>query len=173
MARRFRRYQPGDTAALVALINAANSGGGGAGWTHEADLFHGERIDIAELVSLLEAPGSMFLLCVEGSELAGCAYLKPIENAAYLGLLAVRPALQGSGVGKEILGECERVVREEWDGAAIRMTVITQHRPELAAFYERRGYLRTGRFKSFDRLQAKTGMKIPGLTLEWMEKSLG
>ena len=63
-------------------------------------------------------------------------------------------------------------MREEWDGLAIRMTVITQHRPELAAFYERRGYSRTGRFKSFDRLQAKTGMKVPGLTLEWMEKSL-
>lgn len=172
MARHFRRYQPGDTAALIKLINAANSGSGGSGWTHEADLFEGDRIDVAELLNLLEAPGCMFLLCLEGTALAGCAYLKPLENAAYLGLLAVHPSLQGSGVGKDILRECERIVREEWDGLAIRMTVITQHRPELTAYYERRGYSRTGRYKSFDRPQAKTGMKVPGLTLEWMEKSL-
>jgi GNAT superfamily N-acetyltransferase len=172
VARHFRRYQPGDTTALIKLINAANSGGGGSGWTHEAELFEGDRIDTAELLSLLEAPGSMFVLCLDGADLAGCAYLKPLEDAAYLGLLAVRPKLQGGGVGKEILRECERIVREEWDSGLIRMTVITHHRPELTAFYERRGYSRTGRYKSFDRLQAQTGMKVPGLTLEWMEKAL-
>lgn len=172
MARTFRRYQPGDTTALIKLINAANSGGGGKGWTHEADLFEGDRIDTQELLGLLEASGSMFVLCLDGADLVGCAYLKPMENAAYLGLLAVRPTMQGSGVGKDVLRECERIVRDEWDGLMIRMTVITQQRPELAAFYERRGYSRTGRYKSFDRLQAQTGMKVPGLTLEWMEKSL-
>jgi hypothetical protein len=70
------------------------------------------------------------------------------------------------------MGVCERIAYEELGCERLGITVITSHRPEVAAFYERRGFVRTGKFKSFERKQAREGKKIDGLLLEWMEKIL-
>ena len=169
----FRNAVSGDAPAIAALVNAATSGDGGrAGWTHEANFFDGDRTDTAEILELLAVRGSLFLLRMEGGEIAGCVYLKPMGAGAYMGLLGVRPSLQANGVGKQLIKECERIARDEWRCATMAITVITSHRPELTAFYQRRGYVRTGRFKSFERKQAKKGAKVAGLGLEWMEKAL-
>ncbi|HEX7606861.1 MAG TPA: GNAT family N-acetyltransferase [Usitatibacter sp.] len=167
----FRRALASDAAAIVEVVNAANSGANRAsGWTHEADLFEGPRIDVAEVLEHLAVPGSTFVLCLEGEELVGCAYLKEIRSAAYMGLLAVRPLLQARGIGSALIAECERVAREAWQCPAILIGVMTSHRPELTAFYERRGYERTGRFKRLERKQLRP--KVAGLSPEWMEKEL-
>ena len=156
--------------AIAALVNAATSGEGCKGWTDEAHLFDGRRTDADEVRDLLAVPGATFVLWTLEREIAGCAYLKPTEYAAYLGMLAVRPDRQGWGIGSEIIAECERVARDEWRRGVMRITVVTTHRPELAAYYERRGYRRTGRFKTaFERKQA---LRVQGLRPEWMEKSL-
>jgi GNAT superfamily N-acetyltransferase len=60
----------------------------------------------------------------------------------YLGMLTVRPTSQGGGLGKYFLEHSEKVARG-WGCDRIRMTVIDR-RPELIAYYERRGYVRTG-----------------------------
>jgi hypothetical protein len=53
-------------------------------------------------------------------------------------------ALVGAaGLGKIILAEAERRVRELWQATAMVMTVINV-RTELIAWYERRGYRATG-----------------------------
>jgi GNAT superfamily N-acetyltransferase len=163
----FRRARASDAAAIVEVVNAANSGGGASGWTHEGGLFEGRRIDVAEILEHLEVPGSTFLLCLDGEEIVGCAYLKEIRSAAYMGLLAVRPLLQARGLGSALIAECERVARDTWQCPAMLISVMTSHRPELTAFYERRGYARTGRFKKLERKQAH---KVAGLSPEWMEK---
>jgi GNAT superfamily N-acetyltransferase len=169
--RAFRRAHATDAAAIVDVVNAANSGGGGAlGWTHEAGLFEGPRIDVAEVLEHLAVPGSTFVLCLDGKEIVGCAYLKRIRSAAYLGLLAVRPLLQARGIGSALIAECERVARDAWQCPAMLIGVMTSHRPELTAFYERRGYERTGRFKTLERRQLRP--KVAGLQPEWMEKEL-
>ena len=49
---------------------------------------------------------------------------------------------------KRLLAEAERLARDEWKLPAMRMTVIDL-REELIAFYERRGYRRTGIKKPF------------------------
>ncbi|MGZ5676119.1 MAG: GNAT family N-acetyltransferase [Usitatibacter sp.] len=125
-------------------------------------------IDAAAIVELFAAPGCTFLLCLDGEEIIGCAYLKQVRPAAYMGLLAVRPLLQARGIGTALIAECERVARGEWRCPTMLISVITSHRPELTAFYERRGYARTGRYKTFERKHASP--KIAGLILEWMEK---
>jgi GNAT superfamily N-acetyltransferase len=108
--RAFRRANASDAAAIVAVVNAANLGTDGApGWTHEAGLFEGPRIDVGEVLEHLAVPDSAFVLCVEGEEVVGCAYLKEIRSAAYMGLLAVRPLLQARGIGSALIAECERV----------------------------------------------------------------
>jgi GNAT superfamily N-acetyltransferase len=167
----FRRACAADAAAIVELVNRANTGDGGSlGWTHEANFFEGSRTDVAEILELLAVPGSTFVLHLEGEEIVGCAYLKTIRSAGYMGLLAVRPMLQAGGIGTGLIAECERVARGEWRCPTMLISVITSHRPELTAFYERRGYARTGRFKSFERKQK--GPIVPGLVCEWMEKEL-
>jgi GNAT superfamily N-acetyltransferase len=58
-------------------------------------------------------------------------------------MFAVYPALQGSGLGKQIIAEAEHIARIEWAVREMHMTVISV-REELIAFYERRGYRRPG-----------------------------
>jgi GNAT superfamily N-acetyltransferase len=169
----FRTAETPDAPAIAALVNRANSGDGGqAGWTHEAHLLAGDRTDAAEILELIQAPGAIFQLLVDSEGIAGCVYLKGSGEAAYLGLLAVRPTLQGGGIGKQLVAEAERIARDEWERATMQITVFTAHRPELTAFYERRGYVRTGRFKLPERKGASANAKVEGLVLEWMAKGL-
>src|SRR6185312_12221392 len=170
---RFRMARPADAGTIVAIINAASSGDGGtAGWTHEGAIFEGDRTHAAEILLLLARPGGMFLLRVYRGEVAGCAYLEKMGNVAYMGMLAVRPAIQGSGVGKEIIAEAERIAREAMACNLMAIGVLTRHRPEVAAFYERRGFARTGRVKPFQGAQARRTRKAPDVRAEWMEKKL-
>jgi GNAT superfamily N-acetyltransferase len=87
-------------------------------------------------------------LCERGAELLACAHVADEHGVGYFGMFAVTPALQGGGVGKAVLAEAERIVRDDWQLPAMRMTVIDL-RAELIAFYERRGYARTGATKPF------------------------
>jgi ribosomal protein S18 acetylase RimI-like enzyme len=63
-------------------------------------------------------------------------------------MFSVRPVAQGRGWGRLILGEAERIARDEWDAATMIMTVLAQ-RDDLIAWYERRGYRRTGEARPF------------------------
>ena len=167
----FRRAVPSDAPAIAAVVNAATSGSGGiAGWTHEGHLWEGDRTNAAEILSMMKVPEATFLLRLDREEIAGSAYLKPMGTDAYMGMLAVRPLLQSGGVGKQLIAECERIARDEWRSDRMLITVITSHRPELVAFYQRRGYVRTGRRKEFERNHQ--GARVEGLGLEWMEKRL-
>jgi ribosomal protein S18 acetylase RimI-like enzyme len=60
----------------------------------------------------------------------------------------VRPELQGAGLGRVVLAEAERIAREEWGVREMHMTVI-HLREDLIAWYERRGYRRTGEMSPF------------------------
>jgi GNAT superfamily N-acetyltransferase len=169
----FRQARPADASTIVSIVNAAFSGEGGtSGWTNESDLFEGERTYAAEVLTLLAVPESKFLLWMHQGEVAGCAYIRRFGNAAYMGMLAVRPVLQGIGVGKQIIAEVERIAREEMRCTLMMIGVITNHRPDLAAFYERRGYARTGRIKPFEGSQARREKKAHDVRAEWMEKRL-
>ena len=169
----FRLAVPHDIEDIVELVNAAATGDdGSAGWTNERHLFRGNRTDAVEIRELMEAPGAMFVLSLGAGEVIACAYVKVSGNEAYLGLLSVAPVRQGRGLGSELIAECERIAHEELNCDLLRITVITSHRPEVAAFYERRGFTRTGMFKDFERKQAREGKKVAGMQLEWMVKRL-
>jgi len=80
--------------------------------------------------------------------------------------------LQGGGLGRAVLAEAERVVRDDWGLATMRMTVIDV-REELMAWYERRGYRRTGVKKPFPAVDPRFGIpKRDDLRFEVMEKGL-
>lgn len=145
----FRAATADDLDALVELVTSAYRGDvSKQGWTTEADMLDGQRIDPEVLLHDLQRPTSRVVVGEQDGHMLACAHVAEQEGAGYFGMFSVRPDLQGAGVGKLLLAEAERVVRDEWRLPAMRMTVI-DIRDELIAFYERRGYRRTGITKPF------------------------
>ena len=169
----FRDAAPGDVDAIVALVTSAYRGEASrAGWTTEADLLDGNRIDPDVLRGDIGRPRSRVLLASQDGELVACAHVAVVDGAGYFGMFAVRPVLQGGGLGRAVLAEAERIVRDDWGLATMRMTVIDV-REELMAWYERRGYRRTGVKKPFPAVDPRFGIpKRDDLRFEVMEKQL-
>lgn len=147
----FRAATVADVAALHRLIESAYRGETAkAGWTHEADLLGGQRTDAAELTAILADPSRVLLLAeAEESEPVGCVQVADLgDGLAYLGMLTVKPTLQSAGLGRRLLDAAEALARDRFAAARMEMTVIRQ-RPELIAWYDRRGYAPTGETRPF------------------------
>ena len=169
----FRNATAADVPALVELVTSAYRGDvSRQGWTTEADILDGNRIDPDVLLRDIERPRSRVVLFEQDGQLLACAHVCEEGGAGYFGMFSVRPDLQGGGIGKQLLAEAERVAREDWGLPAMRMTVIDV-RDELIAFYERRGYRRTGIRKPFPYGDARFGIpKRDDLRFEVLEKPL-
>lgn len=138
-----------DAATITALVNSAYRGDSSrAGWTTEADLLGGQRMDAEWMREIIDADGSVILLHERDGELVASVHLKRTGDACYLGMITVKPTLQGSGIGAALLDASEQWAHTNWQSQSVHMTVIVQ-RPELIAWYERHGYYRTGERKPF------------------------
>lgn len=169
----FTKAEPVDAESLVRLINSAYRGESSRqGWTTEADLLDGRRTDAEDILNLIAAADSLILLCRQGGELRGSVHLQYQDRQVQIGMLAVDPALQGQGIGKRLLAAAEAQARQSWTVERLLMAVIPC-REELIAFYERRGYRRTGIKKDFPANPALWLPKVTGLSLELLEKPLG
>lgn len=132
-----------DAAAIAALIESAYRGDESRrGWTTEAHLIEGNRTSVAEIAEFISAPEKRFVIALKGQQTVGCALISNENGAGYFGMFAVRPDIQGGGLGKQILEFAEQKLREIWRCSQVTMTVISI-RHELIAFYERRGYKQT------------------------------
>lgn len=166
-----------DATALCALVNSAYRGDSSRhGWTTEADLLGGQRTDIAALETFIcegaREGTHVMLLNEDTAGAACCVQLERRGDEAYLGMLTVRPTDQGAGRGRGLLEAAERHVRNVWGARAVSMTVIEQ-RDELIAWYERRGYRRTGQTAPFPYGDLRFGEpKRPDLRFVVMRKEL-
>ncbi len=170
---RFRTASLADTDAIVALVESAYRGDASRrGWTTEADFLGGRRTGADDVIACLLRARSRIVLAERDSTLLACAHVADEDGAGYFGMFSVRPELQGAGIGKQVLAECERIARDDWNLPAMRMTVI-DIRDELIAFYERRGYRRTGILKPFPYGDARFGLPTrDDLRFEVLEKEL-
>jgi ribosomal protein S18 acetylase RimI-like enzyme len=170
---RFRAATPADVVAVVALVESAYRGDASrAGWTTEADLLDGQRTDAADVLSCMARPRSQVLLAEAGDQLLACAHVADEAGAGYFGMFSVVPGLQGGGVGSQVLAEAERIARDELGLGSMRMTVIDV-REALIAWYERRGYRRTGIKKPFPYGDERFGRpRRDDLRFEVLEKRL-
>lgn len=168
-----RAAVPDDVPALVALVTSAYRGDASReGWTTEADFLEGNRIDPEVLRHDILRPNSRVLLLERSGEIVACAHVAIDDGAGYFGMFSVAPAMQGGGVGKQLLAEAERVAREDWGLRSMRMSVI-DIRDALIAFYERRGYRRTGIKKPFPYGDTRFGIPLrDDLRFEVLEKTL-
>jgi ribosomal protein S18 acetylase RimI-like enzyme len=145
----FRDATDADVDELVALIESAYRGDASrAGWTTEADILQGQRTDPEGVLAVIKAPDGRLLTVEREGRIVACCQLEHRGEHAYFGMFAVSPRLQGAGLGKVILTEAERQARETWGVTEMHMTVISV-RDDLIAWYERRGYRRTGRTTPF------------------------
>lgn len=140
-----------DVPALVALINHAYRGPAAPqAWTTETHLLEGPRISEGHVLDMVAATGTTqaaLLTYTTGGQLRGCVYLEPKGHQLYLGTLAVAPAAQAQGVGRQLLAAADAYAQQH-GCTAIKITVLSA-RPELLAWYERHGYGRTGAAEPF------------------------
>ena len=170
----FRPATAEDVPALMALIQSAYRGEDSrAGWTTEADILEGTRTDEAGVLAVIEGENSRLVAVEAGGELVACCQLEHRGSHAYFGMFAVRPTLQGAGLGKLIIAEAERFAGEEWGVAEMHMTVMSV-REDLIAWYIRRGYARTGVMSPFPYGQERFGRPTrDDLEFELLTKRLG
>nr|WP_294944478.1 GNAT family N-acetyltransferase [uncultured Mucilaginibacter sp.] len=139
-----------DIPELTALINLAYRGETSLkGWTTEANMIGGQRIGADDLAEQLADPDAAILKHTEDDgTITGCVYLKTQGDKVYLGTLTVSPLLQAQGIGRKLLAAGEEYVKSIGIHTIV-MTVITV-RHELLAWYERRGYKKTGEIVPLD-----------------------
>lgn len=146
-----------DVPALEQLVNSAFRGDSSRkGWTTEADLLDGIRIDKDALYEMIDLPGSIILKYMEGQLLAGCVYLQKNETNLYLGMLTVNPEMQNKGIGKKLVTAAETYALNHGCNT-ITMTVLND-RDKLTDWYIRQGFHFTGELKEFP---AQTRFGIP------------
>lgn len=167
---------PADLPAVAALVNSAYRGDSSRqGWTTEADYLGGQRTDPATLAEDLAAQPEAVLLTLRdepAGPLLGSVWLEPKDAGVwYLGMLTVRPDLQARQLGRELLGAAEAYAAAR-GARRIRMSVVNI-RDTLIAWYERRGYGRTGETAPFPYDDPRFGEPLrDDLEFILMEKAL-
>ncbi len=162
---------PADAARLARHVNAAYRGETARqGWTTEADLLDGQRIDEAGVADLLAQPDAAMLLALGANgELVGSFHAQIKGPVVYLGMLAVSPSQQTQGVGRFLLAAAENYGRQH--GCTLSKMTVISVRAELIAYYERRGYHLTGATEPFP-TDPRYGSPRQPLLLLVLEKAL-
>jgi len=162
-----------DVPAVVALVNSAYRGESSrAGWATEADLVGGIRIDEERLATEIATEGSVVLVHEQDCAIIACVHLERRGPHGYLGMLTTKPTLQARGTGRRMLESAEAWAAAHWQAQEMHMTVIVQ-RASLIAWYERRGYARSGQTKPFPYGDERFGLpKRPDLAFYILKKPL-
>jgi ribosomal protein S18 acetylase RimI-like enzyme len=144
-----QRATASDLPAIVELTNLAFRGE--VGWTIESRYIEGQRIDLKTLqANIASRPEALVMIWRNNVEqvLLGSVWLEPKNSEVwYMGLLAVQPEQQGQQLGRKMLEASEEEARRR-GARRIRISVVNV-RQKLTAWYERRGYVRTGEREPF------------------------
>lgn len=170
----WRFAHAGEAAMLADLVNDAYRGTGPRkGWTSEAHLLGGQRIDADMLSEILARDDSRILQAHVASRLCGCIHIeKTSPNGVDLGLFAIRPGLQGRGLGRAVIEHAERWACTHWGAHHAEITVIDL-RQDLVAWYRRMGYDFTGERRAFPYGDERFGIpKRSDLAFAVMRKAL-
>jgi len=117
----------------VALLNAA--------FAMERDFMDRDRIYVAEVEAYMKA-GTYFVEDGAGGGLDACMYLERRGDRMYLGMLAVNPARQGTGLGRQLMALAEQTTRAA--GCTNLDIRVVNLRSELPPFYRKLGFVDNG-----------------------------
>ena len=163
-----------DVRAIHALVERAYRGEPARrGWTHEDDLLDGPRIPPDALEAILADPSQHVLVAEVDGVTTGCVRITDEGGGtACLGLLSVDPERQAQGLGRRLVQAAEAEAVRAFGATWIEMNVIRQ-RTELVAWYERRGYCRTGAEQPFPHDDTRFGRpRAEGLAFVMLGKDL-
>ncbi len=160
-----------DVTALNTLVNSAYRGENSKkGWTTEADLLDGSRIDEETLNGYFDDHNIIILKNTESDgQITGCVYLEVRAPRLYVGMFSVSPELQDKGIGRALLLAAEEHAKA-LNCHTLTMTVIST-RQELISWYERRGFKATGEIEPFHHGK-KFGEPRQHIELIVMEKNI-
>jgi ribosomal protein S18 acetylase RimI-like enzyme len=165
-----------DYPAIIDLVNAAYRGRGAVeSWNIESGIIEGTRLTDSLLREDLAAkPDVHFLIHrdPESGAIIGTVWLEPVDKGAwYLGLFTIDPALQKQHLGRELLTAAEEFAKER--GARLMRMGVLNVREALIAWYERRGYSRTGTAEPYPYGDNRFGTPLRGdLEFVILEKQL-
>jgi GNAT superfamily N-acetyltransferase len=118
----------------------------------------GDRLqDDGEFETLWER--GTFLVKEDDGVLVGCVYVEQRGERAYLGLLSIAPARQGSGLGRQLNAAAEQYAREQ-GSRWMDLRVVSPRAEQLLPVYRKLGYVETGNQEYPEVLVEK--MAIPG-----------
>lgn len=167
-----------DANSINDLLNLAYRGE--QGWTTEHHLVDGNRSVLIDIEQAIKS--TLFLTYKNNDVLIGCICLEHHfehsnsknndeynKNETYIGSFAVHPDYQGKGVGKLLLDAAEQRAISDFNTQKLIMVVLSE-RTELIAFYERRGYKKSGNRKDFPTHSNVGTPKASTLTIEELYK---
>jgi predicted N-acetyltransferase YhbS len=130
---RIRAAVPGDAESVARVINAA--------FVVERIAFDGDRTNAKNVRALMNT--GTFLLAEDSAGLVGCVYVELRRDRSYLGLLSVSPALQGKGLGRQLVAAAEEHSRRA-GCRAMDLRIVSPRAEALLPFYRRLGYAQSG-----------------------------
>ena len=122
-----------DVPGIVSLLNAA--------FAMEWDFINRERTSAPEIAQYMTT-GTFFVVDGEGEGIGACMYLEQRGPRLYLGMLAVSPAVQGRGLGKQMMTAALRHAASL--GCETIDIRIVNRRTELPPFYRSLGFVDNG-----------------------------
>jgi GNAT superfamily N-acetyltransferase len=143
--------QAGDEAlveALARIVNAAYEVGEAGLWLEGST-----RVAPSEIAAAIRG-GGMLAATLDG-RLVGCAYVRPLEEGmADLGLISAAPEQWGSGIGRDLVGAAEQLMRARGVRTMQLELLVPKgwvhpEKDRLCRWYTRLGYrvVRSARFE--------------------------
>ncbi len=117
---------------MITIVNAAFS---------IESFLEGTRTDEERMSAMMEKGHFLVGENISGRIVASL-YVEMRGDRAYLGMLAVDPSLQGSGIGRRMADAAEDYCRKQ--GAKYLDIVVLSLRPELLPLYRKLGFVETG-----------------------------
>jgi GNAT superfamily N-acetyltransferase len=150
----FREADERDIDAMMEVVNAA--------FEEEAFFVNRPRTHAAQLAEHFRT--GHFLLAHRGAQLIASVYYEVRGERGYLGMLAVRPAEQRSGLGRAVMQAAEGVLREA--GCSIAEIAVVNVRTALLQAYAKLGYRESGVTEPPQELLEKLTMPVQLIKME-------
>jgi ribosomal protein S18 acetylase RimI-like enzyme len=143
-----------DLAEMMEVVNAA--------FEEEAFFVSSPRTYPAQLAEQFRS--GHFLLAHQSAQLLASVYYELRGERGYIGMLAVRPGRQRSGLGRAMMHAVEQILRGF--GCRIAEICVVSVRTALPPFYRRLGYREAGTEEPHEDLRRKLTMPVQLIKME-------
>ncbi|USP41935.1 GNAT family N-acetyltransferase [Acinetobacter sp. XS-4] len=168
----FRLAQFADIPQLIDLINKSYREQQGRSWTTELEWVKGQRITEHQLEEQLQFANSILLVAeANSSKIVACIGLTFENNQVEVGTFCTDPHVQNMRIGRSVLEYAEQYALKEDPHLVNAVMYVLDVRSELIAYYERRGYVKTGNEQPYP-VEANVGVPMVPIKLIEMKKDL-